>query len=135
MESNNPGLSGGSKPGVGGFLHRGDRVRNAGLRGREGLELDEPRRDRRPWGVHAEFAACVIVPRIGVSKGSVSDWERGNWAPEDPHLWRLAMVFGVPVGVLAAPDPPEELVPGDLGDDVIVPEERAEGTTSQKSER
>lgn len=45
------------------------------------------------------------------------------------------MVFGVPVGVLAAPDPPEELVPGDLGDDVIVPEERAEGTTSQKSER
>jgi len=76
-----------------------------------------------------------LAKRIGVSKGSVSDWERGNWAPEDPHLWRLAMVFGVPVGVLAAPDPPEELVPGDFGDDVIVPEERAEGTTSQKSER
>src|SRR5690606_16309240 len=76
-----------------------------------------------------------LAKRIGVSKGSVSDWERGNWAPEDPHLWRLAMVFGVPVGVLAAPDPPEELVPGDLGDDVTVPEERAEWTTSQESER
>jgi len=69
------------------------------------LKLSRGRRIRILRQIHG-LTQEQLAHQIGVSKGSVSSWEKNEWSPEDEHCWRLAVLFDVPVSVIAAPPPP-----------------------------
>lgn len=53
--------------------------------------------------INADLLQSDVAKRLGVSKESVANWERGKTAPRSTTLVRLCQMYNVPINAIILP--------------------------------
>ncbi len=54
--------------------------------------------------VNAKLKQCELADKIGVSRSTIGNWEKGRTSPTSLQLQKISMLTGIPIDYINLPD-------------------------------